>query len=674
MPTLNLVNGSTNYALLLDPDRPIIVRKKPDSGEIQKTIAQDRRLDQIDAPWSMSSWSGLGVSRAIQEMPDADNRLWELKNMMVWPGMMCLGPLGRTVTDVTGTRRTIGFFQFRNNLFMYADVAGSVTTETIQIWATSGTLTNATATADFNTAVATNQGFPCVGMDEQDGRAYALRTVFYNAGAARWQLQYTTDGTTWTTVDHVNAADCPGPSTSYNCVGVVSIVGVLFTATLNASNQILLRQNAAGNNGVIWTTTATSKESVTSITGLIRYKDYTSTFRPVVLTPEGAFIWDGTTFYKFIYHSGLTGSNTSNTGKNPTNWEIEGIEDGFLTYPVGKDVAQFNWGDNNGIRSYRFGPTYKTQGLPTFRDGQVTALCSTPDFLFAAIGGDSASTTGGIYMRPAGRLHPLDWYGVIYEIAAANRQIRAMIVSDYNDGIPRLIVAVDNGTADDTDILYFDNITKDPRTVSDYLHTASVGTVIFPKNDRGLPEVQKVYRSVQVVGTNIDSTDKITDIFVSADAAPLASDGSWGTTLGEITANAGTANFAGTPSGTGLSARAIQLRMDVVGGFNDSPYIEGINILMKTLWPVKYITEFPLLFEPLGTVQPWGKLLTDLEAIITATTDSNVTYGEEQTAVAMEPWRYGEGPIIYQYETEQGGTANPQIKKITGVSLVMVDV
>lgn len=670
-PTLNIVIGSTNYSLPLVPGEPIVTVKKPDSGEIQKTVAILRRGDQLDAPWSMTGWSGLGVSRAVEVMPDADNRLWELRNMMVWPGMMCLGPLARTVTDVTGTRRTIGFFQFRNNLFMYADTTGSGTTESIQTWATSGTLGDATAVSDFNATAGAGSGFNCVGMCDQDGRAYALRATRVGT---QYQLIYSTNGTTWTVVDHVNAADCPDAGGSNANVGLISIVGVMYTAVLNSSNQILLRRNAASNNGVTWTTLATSTESVTSITSVIAYKDYTSTLRPVVLTPEGAFIYDGTTFYKFISHSGLLGFNSSNTGQRATVWDVEGVEDGYLGYPIGKNILLFNWGDNNGERKYLLGPAYKTQGLPLFRDGLVTALASSPDFLFAAIGGDSSSTTGGIYMRSPQYLHPLGWFGPFYSVAASNRQVRAMIVSNYNDNVVRLLISVDNGTSNDTDILYFDNITSDPRTIDDYLHTASVGTVIFPKNDRGLPELNKIWRSVEIVGTNIDTTDKITDIFASADAAPLSSNDSWGTTLGEITANAGTANFAGTPSGTGLSARAVQLRIDLEGGANDSSYIEGINVYVKSLLPVKYIRRFPVWARAQGSIRPLQVVLNDLEAIVEATTDLNVTFGEETTAIVMEPYRLGNGPISYEYETESTGTVNDQIRDITKVFLTLVQV
>ena len=40
--------------------------------------------------------------------------------------------------------------------------------------------------------------------------------------------------------------------------GFVSINGELYTATINTSGRILLRQNAAGNNGITWTTNTSS--------------------------------------------------------------------------------------------------------------------------------------------------------------------------------------------------------------------------------------------------------------------------------------------------------------------------------------------------------------------------------------------------------------------------------
>lgn len=679
MGSLNIVRGSTNYSF--DLMGPVSIVKKPDTGEIQKTVAVQRRLDQIDAPLHINHFSGLGVSRAVEAMQDADNRFWEGENIQHWPGMWCLGPLARTTTDKTGTHRVRGFFQYRNNFFYFDDLPSSGTGETIATWATTGTWTDATATSDFNATAGANSGFPCVGMCERSGNGasnslgFAIRQAAVQNGAAFYQLINTNSTpTTWTVPDHTAAANTPSGALSVNCCGIININGTLYTAVRNGQ-QLILRQSTSADAGVTWTTTATATEGVQNDpVAIIAHYDYAGTIRPWVFCSEGLFVYDGTSFYKAVDHVNRFGENQTARPGAICIWQPSGgPEGGYLAYAIGRQIRLVYWGDNNTPKVDIISPTYNTQGLPTIRDGQVTALAATPNFIFAAIGGDSSATTAGIYVRRAEYTHPLGWYGPIYETGTANRQIRAMGITSYDDNVVRLHIGVDNGGADDTDPLYFDNITSDPRTVSSYLHAAS-GVFIMPKNDRFLPEIQKVYRSIQVTGTGLSSSNKVTDIFVSADAAPLASDGSWGTTLGEITANAGTQNFSATPSGTGQSARSMQIRIDLEGASNASPYIEGLNVNMKTLWPVKYIRRFELWTKEAGSVRPLQVVLDEVEEIVSTTTDLNVTYGEETTAIVMEPWRYGEGPISYEYETEKGGTVNDHIKAINKVFLTLVDV
>lgn len=662
--TLRWTVGSTDRTLPIYAEMP--ARLKPRTGETYRQTGKLLRDDILDAPYSIENISGLGVSRAGAFQVDADNRCFEMPNMQAWPGMICLGPAPRTTTDVTGTRQTIGFFQFRNNLFAFADVAGTTSTETIQKWNVNGTWGDSTAVADFNATVA-GSGFLTVGMTEQDGRCYALRTIFILNGAARYQLIYTTDGTTWTLIDHVNAADCPGPDTSYVCKGLVSIVGVMYTATLNSSNQILLRQNAAGNNGVTWTTTATSKESVTSITGMGTYHDYADVERPFVFTPEGVFLWDGTTFYKAIKHNG---ENDSTAGKNSVIWDVDGVPSGYLCYPKGKKLLLNQWIGSSSTRSLtpqNIAPTFDTQGLPSFRDGNITALASTNNFLYAAIGGDSASTTGGIYVRRTGALHPLNWFGPIYDIGTANRQIRAMFVSSYSDGVMRLHVAVDNGTANDTDLLYFDNITSDPRTVSSYLHTSSTGYFVGAKNDRGLPETNKAWRKQEAIGTNFSSDNKIAAVYAIADSAPVASNGSLGSTLGAITASGGTVNFPATPTGTGLSAKAVQTVYSVTGTSNASPYIEAFNTYLAAFITPKMIRRFVVDLQGNGSVQSSAKLRTDFESIPSAMTDLQVVSGD-RPATIMELYVQGGNALTYTDDpTKDTGTVNAHLNVKFGI-------
>ena len=679
-PRVNLVLGATNYSFELAG--PVRGTKKPDSGEIQKTVALQRRGDQLDAPWSMSNFTGLGVSRAVEAMEDADNRFFEGMNIQHWPGMWCLGPLGRTTTDITGVHRIRGFFQYPNNLFYFSDLPSSGTGETIATWAATGTWTDATATADFNTTAGANSGFPCVGMAQRTSsvggtnanRIYALRQSVVQNGAAFYQLMYSTNGTTWTPVDHTSAANSPSGAASVNAAGLIEIAGFLYTAVRDANNALLLRRSNSADGGVTWATAATADEGVTSdpATCVVWY-DYAGSIRPVVFTNEGVYIYDGTSLYRFIDHVNQWGENQTMSPAAATVWYVNGgPEGGYLAYGIGRAVRLLSWGNNNTPIPIDISPDYLTQGLPTVRAGRVTALAAIQGYLWASIGGDSSSTTGGIYVRDGKYLHPRGWFGPIYDVATANRQVRALGFSAFDDGVPRLMMGVDNGTADDTDPLYFDNVTRDPRTVSSYLHAAS-GRFILPKNDRFLPELTGRWRQLEAVGTGLTSSNKITDVFVSADAAPLASNGPWGTTLGEIPTNAGTLNFSATPSGTGQNSRAVQLRIDLEGASNASPYIETVNVYVKKNLPVKYIRVFPISLKQSGVVRPIQAVLDELETVVDAATDFNVTYGEETTAIVMEPYRFGDGPIRYGNRTRREGTVNEQ-GDIDLVELVLVNV
>ena len=180
---------------------------------------------------------------------------------------------------------------------------------------------------------------------------------------------------------------------------------------------------------------------------------------------------------------------------------------------------------------------------------------------------------------------------------------------------------------------------------------------------------------MEFTGTNISSTNKVTDVFAVADAAPIATNGSKGTTLGEVTANAGTVNFPATPAGTGLNAREVQLFVGLEGTSDASPYIETTNVYVKTNLPTKYKREFliDVFASASGSVNPMQQVLDNLETLISAATDSSVIYGEETTAIVMEPWRYDDGPILYENKPQRTGTVNEQTE-INTIILRMVDV
>ena len=504
---LRVTLGATSYDFNLAGD--VKVFEKPEHGEIQKQIATQRREDQLDAPLTIHDLKGIGIAIAHE----GDNeRVWEMKNIQNWHGRYSLGPLARTVTDKTGTHRMRGFHQSPFNWFYHDDLPSSASAvETVGYWGVAGTWTDCTCTADFNAAAGANSAFPCVGMASvytaaAGYRTYALRLTRVQNGAAWYQLIYNTatNGvpTAWTAIDHT--ADASTPSAGANsAAGLVSIGSTLYTA-VSINNALTLRRST--NDGVTWTATATASEPIKNPPTNILVAPYNGTLRPFVFAEEGVWVYDGTNLTQIIEHVNRFGVNAADAGRAATVWYVDGVAQGYIVYAVGREIrlVTFETVDNNPI-VYNIAPWYRSQGLPTFRDGRVLALASVPNYLVAAIAGDSANTTGGLYYKTAEYFHPLGWYGPFYDVATANRQVRAMGISSFDDGTVRLHIGVDNGTANDTDPLYFDNITSDPTSVSNYLH-APTGTLIFPRHDLGLPDVLGPWRSAQVIGAGLSST------------------------------------------------------------------------------------------------------------------------------------------------------------------------
>ena len=120
-------------------------------------------------------------------------------------------------------------------------------------------------------------------------------------------------------------------------------------------------------------------------------------------------------------------------------------------------------------------------------------------------------------------------------------------------------------------------------------------------------------------------------------------------------------NFAGTPTGTGESALAMQIRIDLVGTSGASPYIEAVVISVKKHLLKKYVREYILDVRPRGTQFPTQRILDDIEAIISGTTDLSVLVPGEDTAVIMEPVLTGDGPISYTDDPTKKGTVNAHI-------------
>src|SRR3990167_3351588 len=678
-PQLQITYGSTNRTFdLAGP--PILVSTKPITGEIRRQTGQLVREDILDTPWSITNISGIGVSKAVKAMRDADNRAWEMKNIDAWPGYFCLGPKGQTTTDLSGTRQVLGFAEAISNAFYYAENTTAAVENIAYFVGSTTTWTNCTATADWEAAITDNDGFPCRGIvDGADGRVYALRYLpdYAAGGSDVRQVMYSTDLTTWTVINNVNAADTPsGDASGQVAVWGFARIGTTFytvaqnDASLGGSGLVLPTLRQSTNQCVTWTAAAGTTPGGMNATHapnnncLKVWENSSGTPTLFLIQREGIWSWAAGTYTKWV---DFTGNLDTNNGLFPQVWRIPGKPTNVLIVPQGRNLWMFWWNANGELEHKNIAPTEDSQGLPTIRDGRILALGVSGKFLWAAIAGDSSSTTAGIYKMNSN----FEWIGPVYDIATANRQVRAMFFSSQDDNVQRLHVAMDNGTASDTDQIFLANVDQEPRTVSSYKH-APTGSLILPKNSRDLDELVGTWRKIEATGSGLSASNKITDVFVSADAAPLASDGSWPTTLGEITANAGSVNFPATPTGTGQSARAVQNRVDLEGASDASPFIEALNIYVEKRPTVKWVRAFTLAMNAAGSIRGDSSIpLEELKAALSSSTDLSATY--LGSAIIMKPYLVGDGPLRYTDDPSRLGTgSNTNRSKYTQVVLVEV--
>lgn len=660
---LNIACNVTGSPFSFNLAAPVQITKKPDTGELQKITAIQQRSDLLDAPWSFMGLTGMAVPKAY--LREHDSYSFEEKNIDTrWAGMWCLGPKGRTTTDIANARRVTGYAEGLGALWYWA-TAGTASNENIAyLVASTATWTNATASADWVTTVGGSMQFPR-GMVSHNvsgaERLYAVVLIPVTAGGMWYQLIYTTDKTTWTIIDHVNEADTPTGSTANSAFYLESLnvagTQTLYTLAQSAAGAVVtLRQSI--NNGTTWTSsTGGTLATVSTPRALVKFKNSAGAEQIFVFLQEGIYRYTGSTF---VQEFDFRGDLDTNNGLFPT----PALGGKILAVPQGRKLWAYYWSSLG--RFERYDLSEGLHALPAYRIGRILALSTTQNFLWVAIGGESASTTAGVYAIDAQGV----WHGPLYDIGTANRQVRAMYGSSQDDNIMRLHIAVDNGTANDTDQIYLQDIDTDPRYVTSYQHAPS-GSLVLPKNARYLDELTARWRYLEATGTGFTSNNKITAVYAVADSSPIGADGSWGSSIGSITANAGSVNFTATPTGTGQNARALQVRIDLAGTSDASPYVEVINIGVKKNLPVKMIRTFVIDPHSQGTTRPMQVVLDEIETLITSATDMTVTYGQETTALTMEFWRYGE-PIAYEYKTYRNGTVQDHAD-IQRIILKMVD-
>ncbi len=687
-PNLAITIGSTSYSFPIAG--PVTVRLKPPTGETFRQTGTLQRSDQLDAPRSRSTLTGIGVSRIVSDdiLPNAALRAFETLGMDAWPGVVCLGPLGQTTTDIALARQVVGFAEGISKLFYFSENTTAARENICYFVGSTATWTNATATADWEGTAGLNvDGFPCRAMWEHNdagtSKMYALRRTAISGGAGggsggQYQLMSSTNGTTWVPLSHgaygavippsgevFSGDDTDGTVQVY---GGIDIDGTSYTTSYSGTT-VTLRQAT----GTLATWTASSGGTLTSNAApiaLVKWTNASGTIMPFVMTQEGIYRYTGSAMVQVL----SWGIRDTNNGKFPVVWQPSDLDTDFLIVANGQTLWALYWDSNARLQAKRIDPSYRTQGLPKTRRGRILALAVSGQFLWAWIGGETlsgATSTGGWYKTAYPS--PDSWIGPVYIASDITRIARAAIFSGADDNTARLHFSVDNGTASDTDQVFFANIDSDPRTVPTYLHAPGPGSIVYPKDDLGLPEMTGTFRKVEATGTNFSSSNKISEIYASADAIPLGGeDSGWGSTLGSIIASGGTVNFTATPSGTGQSARALQVKFLVTGTSNASPYIEMFNIYVKKQPADKRIYTFPIDLGARGTTGNRSVLLANLDAVLAATTDLSATWGG-RAATVMECYKLGGQAVQYVDETGKAGTvnslANPQQVLLTLVEV-----
>lgn len=664
--TLAITYGSVNRAFQIVG--PVQVRVKPRTGALQRATGQLLRADIIDTPVAIRRFTGIGLSRndSIENRVTGVMRLWDAANVctMFAGTLVSLGPLKQSPTFTGGpttyTSLGNGFTETaEGTLWMHG--AGTAATDEPLHSLVSTTWTNSTANADIAGDVNT-----CIGIVWINGTFYAIsRDSWLSGGNRRYVFKSTSAGGAWSE-DFTTAAHefTGGDDDAYF---LENIGTTLYTMFYRANTQINIATRTAGTAGSAWTQAATLEEDTDAgPRGMVKFHDRVNVVDFFVATHRQLFWYDVsaatfTSLWKF------RNPDSAYTGR----LVVSPIEDAIY-FTDGPNVGRFSWGDSGGINIKYIGPASLDNpqapwtGLPTSKSGNVTAITVSKKrlWLYVTVGGLAASrfAWSGIYDTVLGEWH------VPYANTTAQRAITA--VYEFSE---TLRIMEEQAAGGDQDPRQFLDIVNNPATTANYAH-ATEGQVVLAKDDRLLPELNGVWLKIEAIGTGLTASNQINGVFGSADAAVLDLQSSW-TTLGAITANAGSQNFTATPAGTGQSARAMQCRVDLSGVSDASPYIEQLTIYVRKDVPVKYLRSYTvdLVASSNSSSRTRQAVLDELEAIVVATSYLSVTYGQED-AIVMTPWLDGDGPLAYVDEPSQKGTAQTGHMDVKTVILTLAEV
>ena len=669
---LAITQGSTNYAFALYDEEPNPqVTVKPVAGELQRQSGALTRDSQIDAPWSIMQATGIGEARN-REYVQGGSRVYDERNVQTyWTNfLVCLGPKKQTPTQsaLPSTYKVTqgaGFLEANGYFIVYGDASAGTNGEPAYYFATT-TWTNCTLNADLTADVEN-----ITGMTYAEGYWWAVADQLQSDGANN-RITYKCVGTSTPTAwerANTNAGD-EGLGTTpftpdrarflvYSAATRISPVAARLYTILwaSASNRAMLSMRAT-TDGASWDDGAAQEmESSSTPRGLTLFAGEDGATDVVASTNVALYRGDvsgGAQLVEELYR--FENPSGSYTGALC-------VHEGYLYFIDGPLLKRFRWLDGSGRREVDI----FTLNVPGAAQGDFTAVGPARDmpWIWVTRGGLAASHNARVYLfnTETGKFH------CPYYNSTAQRAILGLVEFSGD-----LHIAEETAAGGDQDLFYFVDVNRNPSETASYAHAAT-GGVVLPKDARGLPEVSGAWRKVEAIGTGLTANNKITDVFASADAAALDMDGSWGTTLGEITASAGSQNFSATPAGTGQSARSMQVKIDLEGASDASPYVEAVNIYVQKAPLAKFVRRFVIdvAATAKGTVYPVGQVIADLEALLTTVTDLSVTYGALESATAMMPVRDQGSALSYIDPPGRSGTVGEQSDVKLAV-LTLVDV
>lgn len=411
-----------------------------------------------------------------------------------------------TTTDNTTVTSHASFLSSANNLTLSGAIPALVAGRLVYL---------TTSSAFTDTTIDTDLGVNYVqGISAGSQRLLALSAFPYSptGGQTYSVLAQSWDGLVWTNTNlqvqnqflMVDIADIGGTinilysdDVSYPTQWRISALG---SGVLTGSAPIAI---------TVGTVVATVASSVAPLR-MVSYPNSAGTEKAWVSTAEG------------LYMEGVLMRRWADTAGGFSGTFLEsGIVRGrdSILFNDGHHLYQGYWeqgGTGAVFKAQRLGPEVD-DGLPEDQQGAVTtgAYSEESEWFASGVGGEDASHQGGVFIHKPGRRAPVSEADVTdevhrpYENATANRIIRALTFTRENNGVSKLIMMEDNGTANDVDCFMFTYILDNPLTVAAYPHNAS-GFVTFSqgKPKDGLQQVG--FQGISVEARDLSATKYVT--------------------------------------------------------------------------------------------------------------------------------------------------------------------